>query len=207
MHKKIADFGIINSLSQVLLKFACPGVPDIYQGTEFWDFSLVDPDNRRPVDYKERQQLMDELEAQANEEHENLMHHLWENRYSAKIKLWLVHKLLNERKGNAELFSKGDYIPLSTEGELKENVLAFARRHEQTWYVIGVPLHLASVCSKQEKEILSIDWHDTRIVLPAEAPADYEHLFSKIKVNYKNEIGVKEIFKACHWQFLNQNKL
>jgi maltooligosyltrehalose synthase len=80
------------------LKFTCPGVPDVYQGTEFWDFSLVDPDNRRPVNYEERQQLLEELAAQANETHENLMHHLWKNRYSAKIKLWLVHKLLNERK-------------------------------------------------------------------------------------------------------------
>ncbi len=196
LQQKIADFGIINSLAQVLLKFTCPGVPDVYQGTEFWDFSLVDPDNRRSVNYEERQQLMEELEAQANEEHENLMHHLWKNRYSAKIKLWLVRKLLNERKQNAELFSKGEYVSLTIKGELKENVLAFARRHEQTWYLIAVPLHLASVGSMQEKEIVSIDWYDTRIVLPAEAPADYEHLFSKIKGNYKKEILVKEIFKS-----------
>lgn len=196
LHKKVADFGIINSLSQVLLKFTCPGVPDVYQGTEFWDFSLVDPDNRRPVDYEERQQLMEELEDQANKEHENLMHHLWGNRYSAKIKLWLVHKLLIERKQNTELFSKGDYISLTIEGELKENVLAFARRHEQIWYVVAVPLHPASVCTEQKKEILSIDWKDTRIVLPAEAPENFEDLFSKIKGNQKKEIAVKEIFKS-----------
>ncbi|HEX8278705.1 MAG TPA: malto-oligosyltrehalose synthase, partial [Segetibacter sp.] len=195
-HQKVDDFGIINSLAQVLLKFTCPGVPDVYQGTEFWDFSLVDPDNRRSVKYEERQQLMEELEAQGDEEHENLMHHLWENRYSAKIKLWLVQKLLNERKQNAEVFSRGDYIPLTIEGELKENVLAFARRHEHTWYVIAVPLHLASVCSQQEKEIVSIDWYDTRIVLPGEAPAGYAHLFSEITGNHEKEIAVKEIFKS-----------
>lgn len=196
LHKKVADFGIINSLAQALLKFTCPGVPDVYQGTEFWDFSLVDPDNRRPVNYEERQRFMEELEAQANEGQENLMHHLWENRYSAKIKLWLVYKLLNERKQNSELFTKGDYIPLTIEGELKENVLAFARRYEQTWYVIAVPLHLASVSTQPEKEILSIDWFDTRIVLQDEAPKDYEHLFSAIRGNHEKEIAVKEIFKS-----------
>lgn len=196
LHKKVADFGIINSLAQVLLKFTCPGVPDVYQGTEFWDFSLVDPDNRRLVNYEERQRFMEELEAQANEEHEKLMHHLWENRYSAKIKLWLVYKLLNERKQNADLFSKGDYIPLTIEGELKENVLAFARKYEETWYVIAVPLHFASVSPKQEKEILSFDWLDTRIVLSEEAPEEYEHLFSGVKGNHKKEIAVKEIFKS-----------
>lgn len=196
LHKKAADFGVINSLAQVLLKFTCPGVPDVYQGTEFWDLSLVDPDNRRLVNYEERQRLMEELEAQANEEHENLMSHLWEYRYSAKIKLWLVHKLLNERKQNSELFSKGDYVPLTIEGKLKENVLAFARRYQETWYVIAVPLHLASVCTQQQKEILAIDWNDTRIVLPAEAPAGYEHLFSKTKGNHEKEIAVKEIFKS-----------
>jgi malto-oligosyltrehalose synthase len=196
LHKKVSDFGIINSLAQVLLKFTCPGVPDVYQGTEFWDFSLVDPDNRRPVNYEERQRFMEELEAQANEEHENLMSHLWEKRYSAKIKLWLVHQLLKVRKNNAEVFSKGHYIPLTIQGELQDNVLAFARRYERTWYVIAVPLHLAAISTGQQKEILSIDWSDTRIILPEDAPAEYEHLFSKIKGNHQKEIAVKEIFKS-----------
>ncbi|MDB5249510.1 MAG: malto-oligosyltrehalose synthase [Segetibacter sp.] len=192
----IADFGIINSLAQVLLKFTSPGVPDVYQGTELWDFSLVDPDNRRAVDYKIRQQLMEELEAQANEEHENLMAHLWENRYSAKIKLWLVHRLMNERKENTELFTQGEYIPLSIEGKYKDNVLAFARVLADTWYVIAVPLHIATLSKQQRKEILAGDWEDTKILLPAEAPASFDHILSKEKGNHKNEITVKEIFKS-----------
>ena len=195
LYKKVADFGIINSLAQVLLKYTCPGVPDVYQGTELWDFSLVDPDNRRPINYEERQRLMEELEARPNEEYENVIKHLWENRYSAKIKLWLILKLANERKQNAEFFNKAYYIPLIIEGELKENILAFARRYEQTWYVIAAPLHLATVCNQQQKELLLIDWNNTRIILPEDAPADYKHLFSSIKGNYSREIVVKEIFK------------
>lgn len=196
LHKKVADFGIINSLAQVILKFTCPGVPDVYQGTELWDFSLVDPDNRRPVNYTERQKLMEELETQAHDEYEKLVGHLWENKYSAKIKLWLVHQLFNERKQHNELFSKGDYIPLTIEGELKESVLAFARTYQNEWYVIAIPLHLAAISTEQKAEILLIDWKNTRIVLPEEAPAEYEHLFSKIQVNQQKEIFLKEIFKS-----------
>jgi malto-oligosyltrehalose synthase len=195
-HKKIANFGIVNSLAQVLLKFTTPGVPDIYQGTELWDFSLVDPDNRRPVDYELRQQLMNELETEANEEHENLMSQLWEHRYSAKIKLWLIHALLSDRKENEAFFANADYIQLTVEGEHASNVLAFARRHQNEWYVVAVPLHLAAICEQQQQEILSVDWKDTRIVLPSDAPANYQHLFSGINGTDKSEIAVKEIFKS-----------
>ena len=195
LHKKVSDFGIVNSLAQVLLKFTCPGLPDVYQGTELWDFSLVDPDNRRPVDYGERMKLMEELEAHANETHENMMAELWENRYSAKIKLWLTHQLLNERKQHKELFSEGAYIPLSVEGEYKENILAFARQHRNTWFVVAVPLHLATVSNQQEKDILQIDWKDTNIILPAGAPEEFRHLFFKIKGKHEKNLVIKEIFK------------
>jgi malto-oligosyltrehalose synthase len=195
-HKKLSDFGVVNSLAQVLVKFTAPGIPDVYQGTEFWDFSLVDPDNRRPVDYELRQQLMNELEAQANEEHENLMSHLWENRYSAKIKLWLTHALLNERKENDKFFAHAEYIPLTVDGEYASNVLAYARHLQNNWYVIAVPLHLACLCKQQQQEILAVDWKDTRIVLPTEAPTSYQHLFLKKAGTHQKEIALKEIFKC-----------
>ncbi len=196
LHRKVSDFGIVNSLAQVLLKFTCPGVPDVYQGTELWDFSLVDPDNRRAVDYELLQKLMDELEAQANEEHESLMSHLWEHRYSAKIKLWLVHKLMNERKENAEFFQYADYTPLVIKGQYKDNLLAFARQYKNEWYVVAVPLHIAQLCKQQKAEILCVDWNNTRIILPESAPPEFEYLFSKLKGNHNGEIEVKEIFKS-----------
>ncbi|MCW3108529.1 MAG: malto-oligosyltrehalose synthase, partial [Segetibacter sp.] len=193
LHTKVSDFGIVNSLAQVLLKFTCPGIPDVYQGTELWDFSLVDPDNRRPADYELRKKLMEELEAQANETHETLMSDLWENRYSAKIKLWLIHKLLNDRKENTSFFANADYLPLTIKGEYGSNILAFARRYQDQWYVVAVPLHLAAVCKQQE--IINIDWKDTYIVLPEDAPTEYEHLFSNTRGTNQKEIAVKEIFK------------
>ncbi|HZF64914.1 MAG TPA: malto-oligosyltrehalose synthase, partial [Chitinophagaceae bacterium] len=124
-HRTIADFGIVNSLAQLLLKFTCPGTPDVYQGCELWDFSLVDPDNRRPVDYKKRQQWLQELKEGEGEE---LLQHLWENRYTAKIKLWLTHQLFHLRKQHTAEFTQGQHIPLQTEGRYKNNVMAFARK-------------------------------------------------------------------------------
>jgi maltooligosyltrehalose synthase len=139
---------------------------------------------------------MKELEEQANEQHETLMAHLLENRYSAKIKLWLVHQMMNERKGNAEFFVKADYIPLATEGEAKDHVLSFARKYQNEWYVVAVPLHLAVLSQKQGKDILEIDWKDTSIVLPVDAPTNLHHLFSKTITNNQKQIEVKEIFKS-----------
>ena len=195
-HEKVADFGIVNSLAQVLVKFTAPGVPDIYQGTELWDFSLVDPDNRRPINYELRQQLANELDSLADEEHENLVSHLWEHRYSSKIKLWLVHTLLNDRKQNEAFYTNAEYIPLTVEGEYAANVLAYARSYQNEWYVIAVPLHLADLGKQRQQEILFIDWKDTRIVLPGNAPSNYEHLFSKIKGVHQRQIAVREIFKS-----------
>lgn len=195
IHHKIVDFGVINSLAQVVLKFTCPGVPDVYQGTELWDLSLVDPDNRRAVSYEQREQWLNDIEARAKDKPVDLLNDLWENRYDARIKLWLVHTLLNERKQQADVFLNGKYIPLTVEGKYKEHVLAFARWHRQTWYVVAVPLHLAELSRKQKKEVLDLDWRDTRIVLPANVPDEWESLLVKTRGNHKNELDISNLFK------------
>lgn len=161
LHKKVADFGIINSLAQLVLKFTCPGVPDIYQGCELWDFSFVDPDNRRPVDYELRSQLLKQVKTSE-------LPALWNNRYSGEIKLWLTNKLLQDRQQNIELFTKGDYFPLEVIGKYKNYLLAYARQYQQNWYVVIVPLHMAMLCRMQKKNIEDIDWEDTEVLLPGE---------------------------------------
>ncbi len=163
-HKLISSHGIINSLAQVLLKFTCPGVPDTYQGTELWDLSFVDPDNRRAVDYPKRIQWLDEF--QNNEDRPALLKQLWKHRFNGKIKLWLVHQLLQERKAQADLFAYGDYIPLQVEGTYKEHVLAFARKLGKTIYIVALPLHTASLSKEQNKPIENWVWKDTQIKLP-----------------------------------------
>ncbi|MBA9079553.1 malto-oligosyltrehalose synthase [Rufibacter quisquiliarum] len=192
---KTTDFGIVNSLSQVLLKFTAPGVPDVYQGTELWDFSLVDPDNRRAVDYEKRQAWLEELDSIDLSKLENLWEHLWVNRYDARIKLWLTRTLFTERKNNADLFAKGEYLPLEVEGESKDHVLAFARKHLHTWYIVAVPLHLAALAKELGVETLEqIDWKDTKVILPKEAPKDWQDTLVRSNGSYAHELSVGDLF-------------
>src|SRR5690606_34662162 len=114
----IAPAGALNALAQCLLRLSAPGVPDIYQGGEYWDFSLVDPDNRRPVDFDARVESLSGLEDPAE-----LLHN-WRD---GRIKQWLIASLLAIRHGRPQLFAEGDYRPLEVEGEQAGRVLACAR--------------------------------------------------------------------------------
>ncbi|QNF34747.1 malto-oligosyltrehalose synthase [Adhaeribacter swui] len=194
--KKVADFGIVNSLAQVLLKFTCPGIPDTYQGTELWDLSLVDPDNRRPVDYEQRLNYLEELDAYDLNKQEALWTDLWQNRNDARLKLWLTRNLLLERRNNADLFAKGKYIPLEVTGEYKAHVFAFARQHLRTWYVVAVPLHLAAISSGETVDLSAIDWKDTKIVLPKDAPADWQNMLLRTSGKYAHELLVQDLFSV-----------
>lgn len=192
-HRKIADFGIVNSLAQLVLKCTCPGLPDVYQGCELWDLSLVDPDNRRPVDFARRQQWLDELVA-ANTEAAEQWQSLWQDRYDARIKLWLVHTLLSERTRQPDLFAEGEYIPLHVEGEHRDHVFAFARRHHSNWCVVAVPLGLARLCRAQQTDITTVDWADTRIALPDDAPNRWYHRLLNTTGQMRDSILVGDIF-------------
>jgi (1->4)-alpha-D-glucan 1-alpha-D-glucosylmutase len=120
----LVDYGYVNSLAQALVKLTAPGVPDLYQGTELWDFSLVDPDNRRPVDYKRRRQLLADLPAATPET-------VWERRREGLPKLWLTYQTLAFRRRHPDLFGpQGAYQPLSASGLRAEHVVAFARGGE-----------------------------------------------------------------------------
>ncbi len=192
-HKKLADFGIINSLSQVILKFTCPGVPDLYQGTELWDLSLVDPDNRRLVDFEKREALFAQTESFRNERAKQL-EHLWQTRSSGAIKQWLIHKLLKLRTLQAQLFTDGEYVPLSIEGEYKDMALAFARRLGPIVYVVVVSLHIATICEEQNANATTVDWKNTQIVLPGNLSATSENFFTEKEIRHEGTIALKSIF-------------
>jgi len=184
---KIADFGIINSLSQLLLKFTCPGVPDVYQGCELWDLSLVDPDNRRPVDYEKRRSLLEDIESADFQD-------LWKKRYEGQIKLWLTYQLFYIRKNHSGLFASADYIPLKVKGKYKEHVFAFARRFQSEWLIVAVPLHLAKLSKLQKYKPEELKWKNTRIVLPADIPEEIENLLTGIKEKAGIEVLIKNVF-------------
>lgn len=186
----VADYGIINALSQTLLKFTCPGMPDVYQGSEFFDLSMVDPDNRRWVDYEARADSLNELLSSKT----NSIAPLWSDRYNANIKLWLTQLLFIERKNNAETFEKGVYIPLKVKGKYKEHVLAYARHYLHNWYIVAIPLHLAQINTDSSKPN-DVDWENTRIMLPANAPIKWNNLLSGAKSADMEYIAVSYIFK------------
>jgi (1->4)-alpha-D-glucan 1-alpha-D-glucosylmutase len=153
--EEIARLGAINSLSQVLLKLTAPGVPDIYQGNEIWDFSLVDPDNRRPVDYQRRRELLDSLPAAKPGE---LLEH-WPD---GRIKLFLTQRLLRFRRDHAVLFREGKYFPLSVSGEFADCCVAFAREYEGRSIAVLAP----RLSSRIGFPPIGDTWKDTAVELP-----------------------------------------
>lgn len=157
----IAPAGAVNGLAQVLLKLASPGVPDIYQGTELWDFSLVDPDNRRPVDYAMRESL---LEANAGVTGNDLLRS-WK---TGHIKQHVIHRVLEARRQRHDLFSEGDYVPLKAVGPHAVRVVAFARRLHGHWLVAIAP-RLAMPLLGDDALPLPATWESTRLGLPDDA--------------------------------------
>lgn len=130
--KEIARLGAINSLTQLLLKLTSPGVPDIYQGNEIWDYSLVDPDNRRPVDYKRRREMLDGLTtANARD--------LMGNWPDGRIKMFLTQRVLQFRHQHLELFERGEYLPVTAAGTFAESCVSFARHLGDKWIVVIAP--------------------------------------------------------------------
>ena len=190
--KKVTDYGIINSLSQVALKFTSPGVPDVYQGCEVWNLSFVDPDNRRPVNYKRCSQWLNEIK---NSGSQNRFEDLWKERFSGKVKLWLTHQLLQIRKRYKDLFQIGDYIPLKTEGKYKDHILAFARKYKESILVTAVPLHIAELSAEQKTSSTTIDWLDTKIILPDEVAGEIKNLLDESLYSDSKSVSAKELFK------------
>lgn len=190
---RIADFSLLNSLSQLLLKFTCPGIPDIYQGTELWDLSLVDPDNRRPVDYTLRHQL---LKALQNVEG---LEQLWETRQTGQLKLWLTQKLAGVRSAHREVFENGDYIPLQVKGTYHKNVLAFLRKKGKEAMLIAVPLGLANLSAKEQIRPGDFNWRDTYIQLPKDLAGSWENLLTGEKGQQdvlRDGIDLSELFSG-----------
>ncbi|MDQ3809320.1 MAG: malto-oligosyltrehalose synthase, partial [Chloroflexota bacterium] len=140
LQRKVAFFGIFNSLSQTLLKLGSPGVADVYQGNELWDLSLVDPDNRRPVDYQLRQRYLRGLVRQRPTG-------LFEQREDGRMKMWLTHRLLCLRRELPALFVGGSYTPLRSGGRAHKvrHVAAFARQADGRMLVIAAPVLVATL--------------------------------------------------------------
>jgi (1->4)-alpha-D-glucan 1-alpha-D-glucosylmutase len=163
--KWVAGYGIFNSLSQVLLKYTAPGVPDTYQGTELWDLSMVDPDNRRPVDYQQRISFLKDIKERQEADIGKLTDELLSTKEDGRIKLFLTHKVLQARKENLDVFQKGDYQPIEVGGKFKEHIVAFARSFGDTTAIAIAPRFLTSLVQSGEYPIGEV-WADTQLQLP-----------------------------------------
>ncbi len=166
---RISHFGLFNSLSQTLLKLAAPGVPDTYQGTELWDFSLVDPDNRRPVDYERRRRMLHDLQGAvhaAGGDLRELARELVAAREDGRIKLYVTERALHCRRDYPGLYSAGEYQPLAALGAKAEHVFAFARRVEGRQALVAVPRLVARLAPDTASIPLGkAIWWDTRLDL------------------------------------------
>lgn len=151
--------GALNGLAQSMLRMTCPGVPDLYQGCEYWDFSMVDPDNRRPVDYPTR---MSSLSSSPDPTE------LLRSWTDGRIKQWLIGRVLTTRRQFPELFSRGDYQPLRVQGQHAHRLVAFCRRHGEHLAVVLVPRLAAPLLRDSEQPLIPPgNWGDTLVDLPA----------------------------------------
>ncbi|KJS11580.1 MAG: malto-oligosyltrehalose synthase [Desulfotomaculum sp. BICA1-6] len=186
----ISYYGAINSLAQVLLKVTCPGVPDFYRGTELWDFSLVDPDNRRPVDFDARAAILDELrerEADGRVALTALARELLESWRDGRVKLFLAYRALQFRRNRADLFTHGEYVPVEASGPGAGHVCAFARRSGTSWALVAVPRMTALLGTgyrEPDTNPLSLHpgetmWGNTFLLLPGDAPGLWRNLLTQ----------------------------
>jgi (1->4)-alpha-D-glucan 1-alpha-D-glucosylmutase len=183
-HKFIAFFGRLNGLSQVLLKMTCPGVPDFYQGSELWDLRLVDPDNRHPVDFAHRKKLCENLTGPKGGSSVQEARQLLSQAEDSRIKLYLIRQTLGYRRSHPELFSDGRFLKLSATGTCRLKLFSFARCNGDQWCLVIVPRWQAQ--GRDTVTSLEIDWQDTRIQLPRDAPGSWINIFTGVTT------------KACH---------
>jgi (1->4)-alpha-D-glucan 1-alpha-D-glucosylmutase len=191
--QRIAQFGIYNSLAQSLVKITAPGVPDFYQGTELWDFSLVDPDNRRPVDYTRRRALLNDLDsalvsADRAEFVATLLDLSWAGKAGRaggaggagnddRLKLFTVATALRCRRRHQALFTSGDYTPLSIDGPRRDHVFAFLRSRGNEHVLTAVPRLVAMLVPDAQPPFGERVWGDTRIVIPRIAAQGFHDVF------------------------------
>ncbi|MEC4674452.1 MAG: malto-oligosyltrehalose synthase [Nitrospirota bacterium] len=198
---KISAYGMYNSLAQVVIKTTAPGIPDFYQGTELWDFTLVDPDNRRPVDYSQRIAMIEELKPFDIQPSGGFLEDLLASYTDGRIKLYLTQRLLHYRRTHSTLFLQGSYDPLETLGTRQHHLCAYQRAWEGKSVISLAPRLIHQLLPDPSKHALGkAVWDDTMVVLPqSDRGTTYLNILTNapvnsILVNQQPMIPVAEIF-------------
>jgi len=192
-------FSAVNSLSQLVLKIASPGVPDFYQGTDLWDLSLVDPDNRRPVDYALRAQALQQLrELDQREGSVAVCAEVLKTLPDGRIKLWTMHRALSTRSKLHRLFRRGEYIPLHVEVEKQQHAIAFLRHDAATKQSVLVvaPRFACSLAQAKPHLPLADAWGKALLSLPDQASRSFMNVFTgkQVLADESGDIELGDIF-------------
>ncbi len=186
---RLARLGMVNSLVQVVLKSTVPGVPDFYQGNEIWDFSLVDPDNRRSVDFEVRRLLIERAQGIQPDE-------LLRDWRSGEIKLWVTQKLLTLRRSRPDLFREGDYRPLQASGTFADHTIAYCRLHRGSAVAVVVPRLFAGIGTPP----LGPVWDDTCVSLGAQR--NWRDVFTGHSFSLAEQVPLRELFAVLPFAVL-----
>jgi (1->4)-alpha-D-glucan 1-alpha-D-glucosylmutase len=196
--RRVAHYGIYNSLAQLAIKMAAPGVPDFYQGTELWDFSLVDPDNRRPVDYARRGTLLADLDAQVRDHgRAATADRLMASPRDDRLKLYATTTMLRFRQSRRDLFAQADYEPVEADGSRRDHVFAFLRRHADAQLLLVAPRLVATLAPDADVPPLGERvWGDTCLRLPASAASRYRNVLTDTLLDTRADGGGRSLRAA-----------
>ena len=193
--KKVAFYGIWNTLSQTLVKIAAPGVPDFYQGTELFDFHLVDPDNRRPVDFKKRKRFLAQILDKAASDPLRLIKELLAAPNDGRIKLFLIARALRVRNQETALFKHGCYVPLTASGRFKTHVIAFARIFEKRCSITVVPRFLTGLVKENQHPLGRRVWQDTEVIFAEKTASRWKNIFTAEMLSAKSSFKIGRILQ------------
>jgi (1->4)-alpha-D-glucan 1-alpha-D-glucosylmutase len=198
--EKVAYYGMLNGLAQTLLKIACPGVPDFYQGSELWDFRLVDPDNRGRVDFPKRVEMLRSVREEGASPSPEYARRLWAHWQDSRIKLYVIWKALNFRREHAALFLDGDYLRVPSRGKRKEHVFAFARSEGTRRVLAATPRWLARAGASMHAEDTAGFWGTSHLILPSKAPKRWHNLFTGEEIDSDRQgrhqtLALRDLFR------------
>ena len=203
---KISGYGTIKSLGQILIKITAPGIPDIYQGTELWDLSYVDPDNRMPVDYVIRTNYMADFRAFSKSNLKKKNHTLKMHYSTGKIKMYVVFKSLLNRRREKEIFQKGEYFPLKLLGKGGKNFIAYARILGEEWRIILVPIYVSGIFDHETLKPRNGSLFDVFIKMPEEAPTEWDFVLTGQSIITEGKIPLQDYISEFPVAILKNRK-
>ncbi|CAN5746906.1 malto-oligosyltrehalose synthase [soil metagenome] len=202
--RRVAPHGVLNSLTQALLKITAPGIPDIYQGTELWAFTLVDPDNRQPVDYAERQRLLAELSALIEFPDAPAVRTLLTSWEDGRIKLLFTALALHCRARRADLFSHGAVHSLDVNGTRTDHVIAFARTLDEDACIVVLPRWTTRLMSPGDSLPGPDAWQDTRLTLPRTLQGLWRNTLTGVSMEAGSDIAIADLFGVVPFAVLER---